>query len=209
MTNPVNPGRVVWSGDNPGIYLKDDQDRWQTLSVYFRVVTSPLGSGTGILVLGAPDTAAGWPAVPNLFVSTNEPLMRWLVEHFVSRFASFRAAAGLRAATYLAATSTSTSGDGRGWHEESMQAAGVSVALRWEGLGTPFAVDVPPAMSATGEHQMYSVFLEAASGSIRVDGAALPGRVIIRDFLGRRMSTAFLAFSETWVEPPAADAARP
>lgn len=204
MTSPVIPGRVVWSGDNPGIYLKDDQDRWQALALHFRVATSPLGSGAGILVLGAPDVAAGWPAAPNLFVSTHEPLMRWLVEHFVTRFASFRAAAGLRSMTYLAATCVTTRGDGRSAHEEAMTADGVSVALRWEGLQEPFAADVPPSMSATGEHRMVSVFVEARAGAILVDGRPLPGRVIVRDFLGRRMSTAFLAFSETWLEPAAA-----
>jgi len=203
MTRPVNPGQVIWSGDNPGIYLKDEHDRWQSMAVHFRVVTSPLGAGSGIMVLGAPDTAAGWPAAPNLFVSTNEPLMRWLVTEFVSRFASFRAAAGLPAITHVPATATRTAGDGRTFHEEVVEAAGVTVAMRWEGLGAPFAVDVPPAQSSTGEHQMYSVFIEAAAGSILVDGRPLPGRVIIRDFLGGRMSTAFLAFSETWVRPPA------
>ena len=34
MTSPVNPGAVVWSGDNPGIYLKDASGAWQTLSVF-------------------------------------------------------------------------------------------------------------------------------------------------------------------------------
>ena len=57
-------------------------------------------------------------------------------------------------------------------------------------------------MSATGRHQMYSVFVEAQRGMIAVNGAALPGNVIQRNFLDRRMSTAFLAFSETWITPP-------
>lgn len=203
MTSPILPGRIVWTGDNPGIYLKDDSDRWRALALHFRVATSPLGSGAGILVLGAPDVAAGWPAAPNLFVSTSEPLMRWLVEHFVSRFATFRGTAALAATSYLAATSVTTRGVGRSVHEEAMTADGVSVAMRWEGLQEPFAVDVPAPSSATGEHRMLSVFLEARAGSILVDGRPLPGRVIERDFLGRRMSTAFLAFSETWLTPPA------
>jgi hypothetical protein len=46
--------------------------------------------------------------------------------------------------------------------------------------------------------------VEAKRASILVDGKPLPGKVVPRDFLGRRMSTAFLAFSETWVNPPAA-----
>ena len=42
---------------------------------------------------------------------------------------------------------------------------------------------------------------EQRSGTIELNGKALPGQVIVRDFLGRRMSTAFLAFCESWILP--------
>lgn len=204
MASPLIPGTVVWSGDNPGIYLKDEQGAWQALAVYFRVVASPHGSGTGMVVLGEPASAAGWPACRNLCLHTNQPLMRWLVKDFVAHFASFRGMAGLQSMSYLAAESCTTAGDGRTFHEETLTGAGVTASLRWDGLATPFAADVPPALSATGEHRMLSVFVEAKSGSIRVNGTPLAGRVIERDFLTRRMSTAFLAFSETWISPATA-----
>jgi hypothetical protein len=204
MTSPLNPGKVEWSGENPGIYLKDDKGAWQALAVYFRVVTSPHGPGAGAIVLGAPGVGSGHPAAPNLCLSNNERLMRWLVEHFVAKFASFRGMAGLGAMTYVAARSFDTRGDGRTFHEEAVRGDGVSLTLRWTSLRAPFAVDVPPAMSATGAHQMYSVFVEAEDGSIAIDGVKLPGKVIVRDFLGGRMSTAFLAFSETWITPKSA-----
>ena len=200
--SPINPGKVVWSGENPGIYLKDAQGEWQALASYFRVVTSPFGPGAGMLVLGAPRRAAGWPDAPNFCLSTSEPMMRWLVKDFVSQFASFRGMDGLAAMTYLAADSTRTDGDGR-FHQETVGGAGVVARMRWDGLSSPFAVDVPRAMSATGKHQMVSVFVEAESASIQVNDQALPGQVIERDFLGRRMRTALLAFSETWIEPAA------
>jgi hypothetical protein len=201
MASPVNAGKVEWSGENPGIYLKDSEGRWQTLAVYFRVVTSPHGPGAGAVLIGAPSTAAGYPEAPNVCVSNNERLMHWLVENFVSRFASFRDSAGLRAMTYRAANEFSTTGDGRTFHQEHLAGDGLEVTLRWESLSSPFAVDVQPGMSATGEHQMYSVFVEAVDGSITLNGERLPGKVIQRDFLDRRMSTAFLAFSETWIRP--------
>jgi hypothetical protein len=202
MTSPVNPGTVVWSGDNPGIYLKDASGAWQTLSVFFRVVTSPHGPGTGALVLGDPFKAAGWPEARNLCLSNNEPLMRWLVDEFVSRFASFRGASGLQSMTYLKADHLASRAEGTSFHEEQLAGSGASLTLRWEDLGTPFAVDVPPAMSSTGAHQMYSVFVEAQKGAITLNGQALPGQVIVRDFLGGRLSTAFLAFCESWILPP-------
>jgi hypothetical protein len=76
------------------------------------------------------------------------------------------------------------------------------IAVATDMLAEPFAVDVAPAMSATGQHQMYSVFVEAQRGTITMNGAPLPGKIILRNFLDRRMSTAFLAFSETWITPP-------
>ena len=205
MQSPVNPGSVVWSGDNPGIYLKDAQYQWQTLAVYFRVVTSPYGAGQGMLVLGDPFNAQGWPQARNVFVSNHPTLMQWLVKEFVSRFASFRAASGLQAVTHITADRLETTGDGVSFHQEKLSGSGVEVCMRWEDLATPFAVDVPPAQSATGQHQMYSVFVEAKKGSVMLNGQSLGGQVIIRDFLGRRMSTSFLAFSETWVQPTAAN----
>ena len=199
MTSPVNPGKVEWSGENPGIYLKDASGAWTALAVYFRVVTSPHGMGIGAVVLGAPGTASGYPTASNVCISSNEPLMRWLVEKFVSRFASFRGMGGLSAMTYQPLTAHETTGDGRTFHQETLRSRDVSLVMRWDDLGPPFAVDVQPNMSATGEHEMYSVFVEARRGAITLNGQKLPGEIIQRDFLDRRMSTAFLAFSETWL----------
>ena len=201
MASPVNRGTVEWSGENPGIYLKDSDGAWQALAVFFKVVTSPFGRGAGAIVLGEPASATGFPGAPNVCLSNNEPLMRWLVERYVSNFASFRNATALSGISYRPAASLATDGDGRTFHQESLGGEDLDVVLRWEDLAHPFAVDVAPAMSATGKHQMYSVFVEAKRGIISVNGSRLRGQIIERDFLDRRMSTAFLAFSETWIAP--------
>jgi hypothetical protein len=204
MTGPLNPGIVDWSGENPGIYLKDTQDGpWLSLAVFFRVVTSDYGRGVGIVCLGSPAVDKGFPAVDNFCVTDNPALMRYLVTNFCSKFGSFRGQAGLGAMTWLPMLSHHTSGDARRHYSESMTAPGVSVSLVWEDLQAPIAADVPPNMGPTQAHQMYSVFQEAKGGSIIVNGKSLAGRVWPRDFLGRKMSTAFLAFSETWVKPRA------
>ena len=203
MTSPVNPGTVEWSGENPGIYLKDAIDGpWLSLAVFFRVVTSEHGRGLGMVVLGAPGVAQGYPAQDNLCITDNPPLMRYLVSDFVSKFASFRNQAGVAAMTYLPMIGAETRGDARRFYSETMRAPGVDVSLVWEELQAPIAADVPASMGPTQKHQMYSVFQEAKTASIIVNGKPLVGRVWPRDFLGRKMSTAFLAFSETWVKTP-------
>ncbi len=61
----INPGRVDWSGENPGIYLKEHASgEYSALALFFRVVLSPYGRGHAAIVLGAPDREVGWPEAP-------------------------------------------------------------------------------------------------------------------------------------------------
>ena len=75
----------------------------------------------------------------------------------------------------------------------------MEATLSWEDLGQPFMVRLPTQQSATGRHELWSLFVDAGRVSARVNGRELRGRPVPRDFAGRRSSTAFLAFSETWI----------
>ena len=70
----------------------------------------------------------------------------------------------------------------------------------WKDLSAPYAVDMPTENGPTKQHQMYSVFLDAHDASVTINGRPLKGRVAQRDFAGTRKSTAFLAFSESWMK---------
>lgn len=202
--SPIHPGAVSWSGDNPGIYLKDSQDGpWTGLATFFRIVYSPHGMGTGVLVLDEPGNAAGPPSVRNFCISDNETLARYLVQHFFSKFASFRVSAGIGGLAYLPMTEASRAGDTRSRYQEIVRSNEFEVVMTWEGLGAPYAVDMPPDNGPTKIHEMYSVFLDAADANVTINGERLKGRVVERDFAGTRKSTAFLAFSESWMEVPA------
>jgi hypothetical protein len=87
---------------------------------------------------------------------------------------------------------------------EWVKGDGVEATLSWEKLGEPFMVELGPEQSPTGRHEMWSLFVEAARVTASVNGRRLRGQPVPRDFQGRRSSTAFLAFSETWVraDPP-------
>jgi hypothetical protein len=206
---PINPGRVEWSGENPGIYLKSDPaGDYTALALFFRVVLSPHGRGHAGLVLGAPDEARGWPEVPNLILTDNMPMMRWIVDGWVTRMPTFRGRAGLGAMTWLdCETVQKRPGDLKTRYSETLRGADTEMELVWRDMGPPLPVEVTAENSATKAHEMYSVFLEAGSAEIRLNGTDLPGAVGRRQFFGRDMSTAFLAFSETWVTPETSDAA--
>lgn len=200
----INPGRVEWSGENPGIYLRNDpaSTRYDVLALFFRVVLSPHGRGNAGLVLGAPDEARGWPEVPNLIMTDNQRLMRWIVDGWVTRMPTFIGKAGLGAMAWLDCDSVEKRpGDLKSRYSETLRGSGVTLELIWRDLGPPLPVEVTKENSATKAHEMYSVFLEAKAAEVRINGTKLRGQVADRQFFGRTMSTAFLAFSETWVTP--------
>ncbi|WP_170415923.1 hypothetical protein [Ruegeria atlantica] len=206
MTNrvPHNPGRVDWSGENPGIYLKQSstQDHYDTLALFFRVVLSPYGRGHAALILGAPDQAQGWPHAPNLIMTDNQRMMRWIVDGWVTKMPTFIGKAGLDAMSWLDCDSVEKRpGDLRSRYSETLRGSGVTVEMIWQEMGPPLPVEVTKENSATKAHEMYSVFLEAKAAQVVINGTPLPGQVASRQFFGRTMSTAFLAFSETWVTP--------
>jgi hypothetical protein len=200
----INPGRVAWSGENPGIYLKENADDtgYSTLALFFRVVLSPYGRGHAALVLGAPDVAAGWPEVANFIMTDNQRLMRWIVSGWVTKMPTFAGKAGLPAMRWLDCDSVEKRpGDMKTRYCETLRGSGVTLEMVWHDLGPPIPVEVTQENSATRAHEMYSVFLEAGCADVIINGTPLPGQVGKRPFFGRSMSTAFLAFSETWVTP--------
>lgn len=200
----INPGRVDWCGENPGIYLKHDaaDENYCLLSLFFRVVLSPYGAGHAAIVLAAPETAQGWPEASNFIITDNQRLMRWIVDGWVTKMPTFLGRDGLGAMTWLDLESVARQpNDLKTIYAEVLRGAGVTLEMTWLNLGPPLPVEVTRENSATKEHEMYSVFLEAKQAEIKVNGTPLKGAVQTRQFFGRTMSTAFLAFSETWVSP--------
>lgn len=200
---PINPGRVEWVGDNPGIFLKETEDGdWVSLALYFRVVYSPKGCGKAILVLDEPDRAEGYPVANNLCITDNEPMMRYLVDDYAQHFPAFRGSSGLQAVTYLPLESSETLGDFNGAYSEVVYSDGVSLRMTWRQIGEPVPIEVTPEHAVTGAHDMYNIFIPAAQAEIAVNDQLLSGNVIPRPLFGQTMNSAFLAFSETWVTPP-------
>jgi hypothetical protein len=198
--SPIHPGPVDWTGENPGIYLKDEQDGpWTGLMCFFRIFYSAYGIGTGIVVLDEPGIEKGYPDVGNFCISDNEPLARYLIVDFFSKFASFRASPGIRAVTHRPMTEARREGSTLSNYSEIVRCADMEVVATWKDLSAPYAVDMPAEAGPTKLHQMYSLFLDAKDASVTVNGRPLAGKVLQRDFAGTRKSTAFLAFSESWI----------
>jgi hypothetical protein len=100
---------------------------------------------------------------------------------------------------YRRLDSVEASGDPASVYTETVQAGDLNVRLTWSGLGEPFCFALPPEKSATGTHHMPSLFVGCETATIAVNGRALPGQPVPREIAGRTITTAMLAFSETWI----------
>jgi hypothetical protein len=197
MADAINfPGTVEWSGENPGISLKETPDGpFVALASFFRVVLSPHGRGHALVLMRAPQDPKG----ANVCFHDNEKLARYLVSDFVSHFGAWKGLPGLQGLAYRSLDSVAASGDPASTYSETVKAGDTTAVLTWSGLGTPFCFALPPDKSATGKHSMPSLFVPCADATITVNGKALPGKPAPREMAGHKFSTAMLAFSETWI----------
>jgi hypothetical protein len=195
-------GKVDWSGENPGMYLKaGESGPFITLVSFFRVVTSPHGRGHAAFLLLDPHGDGKDANRPNVCLTDNEPLAAYLAGGFVSSFGAFRDAKGLRSIRYQPGWDFMAGGDGCTHHVEWFRSAIGQVQLQWNELSEPFLVDLKPEQSATGKHRMVSMFFDARAVSIRINGKSAAGKPMPREFAGKTdSSTAFLAFSESWIK---------
>lgn len=195
-------GKVDWSGENPGMYLKESASGpFVTLISFFRVVTSPHGRGHAAFLLLDPHGDGKRADTPNVCLTDNEPLAEYLCDGFVSNFGAFRDVKALKGLDYKPGWDFMPGGDGSTVHTEWFRSAIGQVQLSWEKLSEPFLVDLESSASATGAHRMVSLFMDARQVSGSINGKGFAGKPFPREFVGRSdSSTAFLAFSETWVK---------
>ena len=200
---PMNPRHVEWSGENPGMYLRETADGpYVSLISFARVVISPHGRGHAAIVVLDPDGDGSDPARPNFCATDNEPLAQYLLDHFVHHFLAFRGKRCLDTLKVVPGWDFAASGDGRTTHTESCKSTLGQVALTWNDWGDQYMVELTGDKPAvTGTHEMFSMFIDARSVDATVNGRPIAGRPFPRSFAGKAdSSTAFLAFSETWVK---------
>jgi hypothetical protein len=162
-------------------------------------VLSPHGRGHALVLLQSPADARPPAERANLCLHDNEPLARWLVAEFVSHFGAFKGQPGLEGMAWRRLDHVEAAGDPLSRYSETVRAGDLTVRLTWSGLGTPFCFALPPDKSATGRHHMPSLFVGCEQATITVNGRDLSGRPVPREIAGHTITTAMLAFSETWL----------
>jgi len=203
LNEPITPGVVDWTGENPGIFLKNADGSFTAMALFFRVAWSPVGQGQVLLLYGTPDQIDGTAGAPNLLISDNPALTAFLKENFISKLGAFANAPAYGALPELLASEIRTSGDPLSHrYSETIVAGELTIELVWEGLAPPRALELSPHEVGSGEHNMFSLLIPAQAAHIIVNGRPLPGELGTRVQAGFETTSAFLYFSETWIIPP-------
>ncbi len=202
LATPVHCGRVVWTGENPGILLKETPDGpWSAIALFFRIAWSPAGRGSVLMLYEDPNDARSLPTVANVLLSDNPALAEFLRTSFIAKLPTFADAPAFAALQHVSITQAHAVGDPRTCYGEVVKAPELEVELTWDELGKPTALELPVELTGGKEHEAYNVLVECRKPQIRVNGKVLKGKPVAREQAGIKTTSAFLYFSESWIDP--------
>ena len=190
--SPIDPNRLLLTGENPYIRLSGSDDGPVTSDASFwRILFSPGGPGH-VLFLQSELTGNE----PRIYTD-NIQMTRWLQGEIQGRI---NATFGNQE---IPATEASfrSSGDLRSFWTESVNARGEEIALTWYDLGEPFMSHSFPGGNPERPHGVSTVLIPANGARITRNGQQASGRPWPRQRDARVHSTCALAFSESWTLP--------
>jgi hypothetical protein len=193
----VKYGRVYVSGENPVIRLLMKEGGTPTTEASFwRVVYSPAGSGHVLFLRSGID--ADNPTRQSglrIAFTDNEKLAAYLGKEIMSAFNKVYAddPFPVQKATFRKSGNTLTE-----W-KETVKSRKYTIQLVWKDFAEPFQLDTP-AGGRTNPYGIASLFIPARAAEVIINGKKAAGRPFPTRRGRMENSTAFLAFSETWVK---------
>lgn len=191
-TSPIDPNRILLTGENPYIRLSETDGGATTSDASFwRILFSPGGPGH-VLFLRSELT----DDLPRIYTD-NVQMTRWLQGEIQGRinatFGNLEIPA--REANFR------SSGDLRSFWTESIDSRDEEISLTWYDLGEPFLSHSFPGGNPERPHGVATVLIPARGARLSVNGSFAQGSPFPRERDGRVHSTCALAFSESWLIP--------
>ena len=191
-TSPVDPNRILLTGENSFIRLAESEGGPHLTRVsHWRILLSPQGPGH---VLFFKSDVVGDEI---LIYSDNIALTRWLqceIESFLFPEFADQDIPVINA-------EFSKVGDGKSFWTEKITSEEDSISLAWYDFLEPFMLRVEAGSNPTRPHGVYSCFIPAQQAQITFNGLVAEGKVFLEPRGDKQSSAACLAWSETWVRP--------
>ena len=198
MPRPVlNPGAVLWSGENSYIRLRDQANENDlTRLALYRIIYSPVGEGHVALCVSdlAGDGLSGDD--PCATYTDNPELVRWLRSEVVQNPYWNQWEMPTVAATF------SYHGDTRTCRTERIEADGHVIEVNWAKLDRPYMYEGLRG-DVSDKFDMFCLLISAWQIEMTVNGQKAVGKTYPMEFKGDTISDSCLSLSETWVVPDA------
>ena len=192
----VKNGRVAISGENPVINLSMTGAAPNSTSVSFwRVVYSPVGMGHVCYITA--DLTGDGPSKDDIRMAftDNQDLFGYIDTAIMPMLTG----AYRKDPVHSWPATFARSGDTRTAWKETITAEKFTVELVWKDFIQPFLLDTPMG-GTSNPYGITSMFLPARAADVIINGTRVAGQPYPRMRGTTPSSSAFLAFSETWVQ---------
>ncbi len=193
-----NPGRILIAGENHILRLQTYAGGPDAALVnHFRLRLSPHGPGHAVFVLADPDAADP----RNACYTDNPKLANWLLDWYLGGSPLYRDLKGLVDLPIVTAGGFTFIDElPRRW-TETVSAGDVTVRAVWSDLATPFHVERLAQPGEQDAMDVFSVLMSASDAHLSIGGERIAGEVFPRQVGSQPITSAFLAFAESWVAP--------
>ena len=166
-SSPIDPNRLLLTGENPYIRLSETDDGPLTTDASFwRILFSPGGPGH-VLFLQSELT----DDQPRIYTD-NIAMARWLQQEIQI---TINAASADQALPAIEATFQSA-GDLRSFWTETIETHEEDISLTWYALGEPFLSHNMPGSNPQRPHSVCTVLIPANGAQVTINGRFAKGR---------------------------------
>jgi hypothetical protein len=196
---------VTFCGENPQIMLmQPDKQTYTAAASYWRSVYSPAGEGN-VLLLYLDTTNAAHHQHPSLTIyADNLPLAQFVTQTFNRHFDEYKHL-GFDAVTPQPARLFQDS-DSRRYHRIICHTDNHQIEMLWLDIRKRqlFVItdlnDGGFGINGNEHYDVYTNIMLCGEAAIKLDGQLVTGQIVAEERDGRFTSSAFLAFSETWLK---------
>ena len=193
VQNGVKIGKVFVSGENPVIRLLDKPDGTPlAVASFWRIIWSPVGAGHVCYVTTGDGKSPGDLRVA---LVDNQKLFDYLTNDILGTYDK----SYLERPFKTIQATFSKSGDALTDWKEVCRSEQYTVELVWRDFYPAFQLDTPTG-GPRNPFGLTSLFIPAKSADLIVNGKKISGNVYPQMLGPAQSSSAFLAFSETWIK---------